>query len=159
MRLCPLWPSPYLLVVLKANWFWKNFFKIISEALGTDITPCPFIAIFGVPQQISLETDLMSFLKLENIKFSLTGLTGKFYTTWQPLSYFDNVATTPTTWLKYQYQLYCCIQILWFDTLIEKRWTNLGWEHVCFVYVSFFVVHLFFSFYMTVLKKIKWSQS
>ena len=117
----------------KLTGFWKNFFKIISDALDTDITPCPFIAIFGVPlnhsqfskQKLNVlafasliarrcillhwkspkppadkswETDLMSFLKLEKIKFSLRGSTGKFYTTWQPLlSYFDNVATTPTT--------------------------------------------------------------
>ena len=40
----------------------------------------------------------MSFLKLEKIKFSLRGSSGKFYTTWQPLlSYFDNVAMTPTS--------------------------------------------------------------
>ena len=112
--------------------FWKSFFKIMSEVLGVAITPCPLIAIFGVPSNYpefrkqglnvlafasliarrrillhwklpkppaeqSWQTDLMSFLKLEKIKFSLRGSTGKFYTTWQPLiSYFDNVATTFT---------------------------------------------------------------
>jgi hypothetical protein len=117
----------------KLTGFWKNFFKIISKVLDIDITPCPLIAIFGVPLNYSefskrklnvlafasliarrcillhwkspkppsdksWETDLMSFLKLEKIKFSLRGSSGKFYTTWQPLlSYFDNVAMTPTS--------------------------------------------------------------
>lgn len=49
------------------------------------------------PAEQSWQTDLMSFLQLEKIKFSLRGSTEKFYTTWQPLiSYFCNVATTPT---------------------------------------------------------------
>ena len=115
----------------KLTGFWKSFFKIMSEVLGVAITPCPLIAIFGVPSNYSEfskqtlnglafaplivcrrillhwklpkppgeqsgQTDLMSFLKLEKIKFSLRESTEKFYTTWQPLiSYFDNVATTP----------------------------------------------------------------
>ena len=116
----------------KLTGFWKSFFKIMSEVLGVVITPCPLIAIFGVPSNHSelskqtlnvlafasliarrrillhwklpkppadqsWQTDLLSFLKLEKIKFSLRGSVGKFYATWQPfLSFFDNVATTPT---------------------------------------------------------------
>lgn len=44
------------------------------------------------PGQHAWITDVMSFLKLEKIKFSLRGSTEKFYITWQPfLSYSDSI--------------------------------------------------------------------
>lgn len=46
------------------------------------------------PSELSWQTDLMLFLKLEKIKFSLRGSTDEFYTTWKPfLTYFDKTPT------------------------------------------------------------------
>ena len=136
----------------KLTGFWKSFFKIMSEVLGVAITPCPLIAIFGVPSNYSEfskqtlnglafaplivcrrillhwklpkppgeqsgQTDLMSFLKLEKIKFSLRESTEKFYTTWQPLiSYFNNVATTPTVYVWTTHSVFlssCALTSIW----------------------------------------------
>ena len=48
------------------------------------------------PSSASLLEDLMSFIKLEKIKFTVRGSVQKFYSTWQPLlSYFDGLSALP----------------------------------------------------------------
>lgn len=100
--------------------YWRNFFTVISEILGLNVDPSPYIAIFGVPEEgirlnnrqksivsfasliarrrilmlwknhlppsnTSWLRDLMSFLKLEKIKFAVRGSVENFYKHWQPL--------------------------------------------------------------------------
>lgn len=101
----------------KLSEFWRLFFKTISNILGINLTPTPHIAIFGKPPDDIRTTtiqnniiafasliapqpplikvwlhDILGLLKLEKIKFSLRGSTGRFYTQWRPLlNYLDKL--------------------------------------------------------------------
>lgn len=50
---CASIPPPHLVHIFwsYSKWteFWKNLFKIMLKVLGTDVAPCPPIAISGVP--------------------------------------------------------------------------------------------------------------
>ncbi len=48
------------------------------------------------PQASVCLSDMMMFLKLEKIKYSVRGSTRKFYKTWDPLlTYFDRLTALP----------------------------------------------------------------
>ena len=116
----------------KLQSYWISIFKILSKIINVNISPSPFITIFGTPdsslqltsrqsqivafaslvarRRILLQwkshkppsfgswlTDMMLFLKLEKIKFTLRGSTDKFYSYWKTfIEYFESLSDLPT---------------------------------------------------------------
>ena len=99
--------------------FWSSIFEVYSAISGLTIDPCPFIGLFGVPVddlplQLELEDyigllsiyylleewpffgrwicDVMFFLKIEKIRYTINGSMGKFDVAWRPfISYVEQM--------------------------------------------------------------------
>ena len=102
--------------------YWLSIFHFLLESLNVDLQPNPLTAIFGISDSKSHRTiiaftsllarrrillhwkskhppkasmwlsDLMQFIQLEKIKYSLRGSRNKFLTIWGPiLTYIDNI--------------------------------------------------------------------